>query len=416
MMVVRKARRQCPILRNKRGSSMIFLLMILAGVTALASAYIYGAGLMTDRSYAESVLQLAGRSVLTEFDTDLKEEYGIFAYRGSSYDAQEAATRYVAASFSENRRIRWSGLSVDMSPYCLLDTGLFRREVVSYTKYALARGLLEDGTLGLGEPVPLALDGDRTLRSSRVIQALPSGGVASGSLWETVKQALKGGLTDIITRGTDNYLFDLYIMREFKNAQDQEVGRDTFFQYEAEYILEGKMSDGENRKSFRRELVLLRNAVNLVFLVTDAEKMEELSAAALLIAPGPGALLAEALLMEAWAMAEAENDMRILEHGKKLPLYKTADTWATDLQSVINNTDEDGYIDTSTGTGLAYRDYLQIFLFFMDGTVKTLRVMDLIQINMQGLHDATFLIRDHYLGLDLHVTVRGKEYDYAHTY
>ena len=161
--------------------------------------------------------------------------------------------------------------------------------------------------------------------------------------------------------------------------------------------------------------MLLRNAVNMAFLLSDPQKMEEISAAALLIAPGPGALLAEGLIAEAWALAEAENDVRILEHGKKLPVYKTAETWATDLQSVIDGTEE-GYIDTSNGTGLAYRDYLQIFLFCMDGTVKSLRVMDLIQINMQGLHDASFLIRDHYLGFDMDVTVRGREYHYAHTY
>ena len=414
MAAARKKNRH-GILREDKGSSMIFLLLVLAGMISIASMYIYGAGLLTDRSYAESVLHLAGRSVLTEYDTELKEEYGILAYRGSSYEAQEAAAMYAAASFMGNDRIRWSGLSADTSPYCLLDTGRFRKEIVSYTKYALARGLLEDGTLGIGEETPLDLDHERTLRSSRVIHALPSGGAGSGNLWETVKQAFSGGITEIITRGTDNYLFDLYIMRQFKNAQDSDVGRDTFFQYEAEYILEGGFSDQENRKAFRRELVLLRNAVNMVFLLSDPQKMEEITAAALLIAPGPGALLAEGLIAEAWALAEAENDVRILEHGKKLPVYKTADTWATDLQSVIDGTEE-GYIDTSNGTGLAYRDYLQIFLFCMDGTVKSLRVMDLIQINMQGLHDASFLIRDHYLGFDMDVTVRGREYHYAHTY
>lgn len=394
---------------------MIFLLLVLAGMISLASVYIYGAGLVTDRSYAQSVLYLAGRSVLTEFDLDLKEEYGLIACRGSSEDAQEAAAMYADASFCENSRIRWSGLQVDTSGYCLLDTGLFREEVVSYTKYALARGLLSDGTLGTGEETPLTMDGERTLRNSRVISALPSEGVGSSSIWETVKHAFSGGLTEIFERGTDNYLFDLYIMRQFRNAQDQDVGRDTFFQYEAEYILEGKHSDSANRRAFRKELVLVRNAANLVFLLSDPKKMEEISAAALLIAPGPGALLVEGLIAESWALAEAENDVRILEHGKKLPVYKTAETWATDLASVLEGT-EDGYIDTSNGTGLAYRDYLQIFLFCMDGTVKALRVMDLIQINMQGLHDAAFLIRDHYLGFEMHITVRGKEYDYVHTY
>jgi hypothetical protein len=145
----------------------------------------------------------------------------------------------------------------------------------------------------------------------------------------------------------------------------------------------------------------------MAFLLSDPQKMEEISAAALLIAPGPGALLAEGLIAEAWALAEAENDVRILEHGKKLPVYKTADTWATDLQSVIDGTEE-GYIDISNGTGLAYRDYLQIFLFCMDGTVKSLRVMDLIQINMRKNHDEAFLIQECATGVSVSADANGK--------
>ena len=100
-------RRAVRAVRNEKGSSMIFLLLVLAGMVSLASVYIYGAGLLTDRSYTESVLHLAGRSVLTEYDTALKEEYGIVAYRGSSRDAQEAATMYAAASL-ESRPVSFT--------------------------------------------------------------------------------------------------------------------------------------------------------------------------------------------------------------------------------------------------------------------------------------------------------------------
>lgn len=403
-------------LRQTRGSTVIFLMIILGSMIALAQVYLYGAGLVTDRGYAESVLWLAGRSVLTEFDTELKEEYGILAYRGSGAEATEAVQYYADASFAENDRISCRDLSADPSAYCLLDTGRFREEIVSYTKYAVARGLLTDGSIGAGEERELVLDGERTLRNRHVTDSLPSGGTQSeGHLWETIKNAFSGGLDEIFARGTDNYLFDLYIMRQFKNAQDQDVGRDTFFQYEAEYILEGNLSDEANRKAFRRELVLLRNAANLMYLYTDVEKMEALTAAAELIAPGPGGAAVRLLLAEAWALAEAENDVRVLEHGKKLPFFKTRETWATDLDGVLENMDT-GYIDVSAEAGLYYRDYVQVFLFFMDGNTKALRAMDLIQINMQGLHDRSFLIRDHYLGVDVHAVVRGRGYDYAHTY
>ncbi len=204
-------------------------------------------------------------------------------------------------------------------------------------------------------------------------------------------------------------------MMHFKNAQNQNTGKETFFLNEAEYILKGKMSDEDNRKAFRGDLLLLRNVPNLIFIYGDPVKKAELTAAAALITPGPGAIITQLILAEAWALAESENDVRLLEHGKKVPIYKTSITWAVDLQSIVDNKEVE-YIDTKSTTGLTYQGYLQVFLFFQDKSTQLTRVMDLIQINMQGNYDGSFLIRDYNLGFDFKAKIDGREYAYKHKY
>ena len=89
----------------------------------------------------------------------------------------------------------------------------------------------------------------------------------------------------------------------------------------------------------KRKIRLLRNAVNLGVIFTNPEMLEKVTAAA--SATGPASGLTTALLAEAWAYAEAYNDVKILENGGKIPVIKTKETWAVDLESVLKN-DADG--------------------------------------------------------------------------
>ena len=118
------------------------------------------------------------------------------------------------------------------------------------------------------------------------------------------------------------------------------------------------------------------------------------------------------LISEGWALAEAENDMRLLEHGRKVPVYKTTDVWAIDIQSIIDNK-ESGYIDTDPGSGLNYQGYLQMFLFLEERALRMSRIMDLIQINMKYAYCDYFLMADYYTGLEFEMTVNGRRHDFS---
>jgi len=252
----------------------------------------------------------------------------------------------------------------------------------------------------------------RVLRNRTIIESLPS--YAMGEK-DGLLDSVRAGLSDwknVFRNTSKNFLVNQYIMTYFKNAQSNIPNMDTFFNFEAEYILKGNYDDQKNKIYFRNDLLLLRNAINLATIYTNPQMREQVIAAATIISPGPVSLVTQILIAETWALAEAENDVRLLEHGKKVPIQKTMDTWAIDIQSIIDGT-ESGYIDTKTSNGIDYQGYLQIFLFFENKNLKLTRMMDLIQINIQGNYDRTFLINDHQVGLayetDInYFTIRGE--------
>jgi len=216
----------------------------------------------------------------------------------------------------------------------------------------------------------------------------------------------------VFQKGTEQYLINQYIMMYFNNAYQHIGNHNTFFNNEVEYILKGNYDDDKNKKLFRQDLLMTRNAINLGVLMIDPTLRSQVIAAANIIAPGPFSIATFLLVAEAWSLAEAENDVRILEHGKKIPLNKNSTNWAIDIQSIIDGTTS-GYIDTHGDSGLNYENYLQIFLFFESETTKMTRMMDLMQINIQGNYDKTFLIDDHQTGITYdaqinHFTVQGE--------
>lgn len=75
--------------KNSKGSASVFLVFILSSMIMMVVAFIYSAGQSAVRSSADSLLNVAGRAVLSEFDLDLKKDYGIFAFIGQSSDIKK---------------------------------------------------------------------------------------------------------------------------------------------------------------------------------------------------------------------------------------------------------------------------------------------------------------------------------------
>jgi hypothetical protein len=402
---------------NKKGSSTIFLVMVLSSMILLTIAIVQVTIRVSGESTGQSVALLSGRSLLTEFDLNLKKEYGLFAFRGDNGLLESRMDYYLTPYFQDNTYYRLGETDIDTTGYRLSNPLVFQDSVTEYMLYAASKDLVnlvveQDNDAGSqAEEIPMYPVG-RVLRNRQMIESLPSYllGEEPGLLG-TVKAGLADWKT-VFQNTSKNFLVNQYIMMHFKNAQAYIPGRNTFFNYEAEYILKGNYEDQKNKTYFRGDLLLLRNAINLATIYTYPQMSEQVLVAASIISPGPASLLTQILIAEAWALAEAENDVRLLEHGKEVPIQKTLDTWAIDIQSIIDGTDS-GYIDTKATNGLDYQGYLQIFLFFENKNVKLTRMMDLIQINIQGNYDQTFLINEHQVGLSYetdinYFTIRGE--------
>ena len=77
-------------MRNKKGSASVFLVFILTAMVALTAVFIYAAKRAAVISYGDGILNLACRSALSEFNLELKDRYGLFAFEktGEEVEAQ----------------------------------------------------------------------------------------------------------------------------------------------------------------------------------------------------------------------------------------------------------------------------------------------------------------------------------------
>ena len=111
-----------------------------------------------------------------------------------------------------------------------------------------------------------------------------------------------------------------YCGHYFTNALSEEKKQ---FQYEMEYLLQGKSSDRENLQDTMTRLLVLRQGLNLIHILSDPAKRDEARGLAAGIVGVTGlAPLVEVMacfVMCVWAMAEAVMDLRTLYAGGRVP-------------------------------------------------------------------------------------------------
>ena len=157
----------------------------------------------------------------------------------------------------------------------------------------------------------------------------------------------------------------------------------------------------------------------------------ETLAAAEVLTPGPQAVLTQKLLDTGWALAESENDYRQLYNGRKVPLVKDSGSWAVSLEAIVKGglrklNEEDSeelelnkrvnYIEPESNKGNTYRDYLDIMICAMGENTRLLRMMDLVQMNIQYCYYADFNLRDYNAGLCSQIGVNGNTYEIKKEY
>lgn len=250
-----------------------------------------------------------------------------------------------------------------------------------YNPIEIIKEIKKKGILALVAPDPDALSEKKILTDNCVsVRKLQTGTAPSE---ENPEQET----TDV---WQEKLLFHEYLMRQFSNAVSTDkvsLENGTALSYELEYLLEGKNSDMQNLKGVVYKLLLLREAVNFAYLLTDESKQLQAETLAVAITGLVGiAPLASAVrygILLAWAYGESILDVRSLLAGGTVAFVKTPRTWQLALENIGELVNRSSGETKEQENGLSYEMYLRLLLFAEDETELTLRSLDLIEKNMQ---------------------------------
>jgi len=408
---------------SKRGTTSVFLMVILASILMITGLFIHASSEAAGRSYADAVLDLAGRSILSEYDRPLQNRYGIFAVHTDESQAEGKIKYYVDYSFHDNilkealrgqdymdtLNLDLESIQVNLKGYSMTDTMLFEQQILEYMKY----GIVVDNLIKEKSYPPLKQEIE--LRNEQVINGLPSNGYED-SLFNDLKRIVENGipsLSEIKKKSKDTFLVDEYIMRHFLNHKRGHEIRDTFFLNEIEYVLKGNLNDKRNYNAVRTDLFIMRNVLNLIHINNDPEKRKNIEAVAAVLTLVKGEEIGAIVVAEAWAAAETENDLRLLEDGKEVALLKSKDNWAVPISLTLEYLWKEDYIKPKQMNGYDYEDYLRILLFLENREKKLLRCMDLIQLNMKGSYHRDFDLKEYYGGFQFEAVARDQKHTYV---
>lgn len=195
---------------------------------------------------------------------------------------------------------------------------------------------------------------------------------------EHFSKSEKGGLTEKL-------LFTAYLMEKFPDYTQNSTKHSLF--YEAEYLIGGKSSDQENLEAVAKKILTIRMASNYSYLLTSTSKQAEVEALAatlcsLLTVPGATTIVKHAILF-AWAYGESILDLRVLLKGESVALLKTDETWQLQLENITKlGTAEEVNEEKGIEDGMSYEDYLKALLYVEDTESLCMRALDLIELNL----------------------------------
>ncbi|MCI6011578.1 MAG: DUF5702 domain-containing protein [Firmicutes bacterium] len=408
-------------MRNRRGSFTVAIVLIFSAMLIMTGAVLSAAGNMAVFSTAEDFGRLWGTSILAEYDLNLKDRYGLFGFLGDEVTVEKKLDSLAVYTFGEKKYINYEGSACSsLKQYSLAEPENLKQQIEEAVRFGNKPcGLNKKG----GKTGQMTEDaascgnaGNRSITSRWILDGLPSAGARTETDIAGIVSKIRdgAGIRSLIGSSLVNQYIFTYFQHDGGTA---ELG-DTFLQNEVEYILTGNPSDAGSEKKVRKKLTLLRNLLNLTYLYGSSEKREAAMTVASVMTPGPEAAVTQGVLLELWAYAEAENDVRLLYDQKTVPLLKQDQNWALTLENAMADTEtaQQKYVNPPVTEGQNYVDYLRIMINAVPEKTRLLRIMDLIQINMKYLYCDCFLLEDYYAGVQFTLQVNGEKHEFTETY
>lgn len=205
-----------------------------------------------------------------------------------------------------------------------------------------------------------------------------------------------------------NVLSTEYVAKHFicytdtSPGDNDRAGSSALLDYEMEYIIGGGHNDRENIYKVINQLSVIREGVNLSYLISSQDKMSEayMLAAALVGVTGCdlAVRLVQYIIVSIWAYAESIVELRKLLAGETIALIKNRDNWILqlsslvdeklNLQSLINNitsyeaVNNNKVEENGRDNGIGYKEYLKLLIMFMNKSDRNYRIAALMELRM----------------------------------
>lgn len=246
----------------------------------------------------------------------------------------------------------------------------------------------------------------------------------NASVFDSAKKLMNKGIVALVTESTKNIsqnaisttnlpsrleenssgnLYDKAMLLAYGNVKFGnflETKKNTALKYEIEYLIAGESSDSDNLAETIKQIIAIRNVVNIGVLLADSVKMQEITTIATSVAAVTGLpfmeVVAKALLIEVLALAESIYEVKLLLKGGRIPTVKTKKDWNTDLDNLLMEPD-----NKDEKKGMDYIAYCNVILLQQPISKVTYRMMDLIQENVQYRYNSEFLMEKCFTAIEV---------------
>ena len=416
-----------------RGSMTAFLSLIFLLLLSFIGGILEAASLEVSKNYKRANMDIAIHSVFGEFQSDLLEEYNIFAlegtyengnfsyeniyerlfyYGGGDADQEMEGIQFLtdkngAAFLEQVNAYMESKVELDDIQGLSTQADTWKRNQETESVYeqenASMQQELENTLAEYEEMLPEEDNPMLGVSNIKAIGLLPflisdQGDISDfqvelGEL--PSKRELRVGEGTFPQKESSIYTdFRLhqYLLEHFQCfTDDKEEG----WQYELEYLIAGKASDRENLESVAGKLVAMRFVPNYAHLLSDATKQleAEILATSLCTILTVSAIsqMVKQVILFTWAYAESLMDVKSLLANKKVQTVKTAENWQLSIGNLLKiGTSDFQNEGADMEGGQDYKDYLRILLY-LSGTDKlAMGALDLIEQNLRVAKGLTF--------------------------
>ncbi|MBM7561960.1 DUF5702 domain-containing protein [Fusibacter tunisiensis] len=222
------------------------------------------------------------------------------------------------------------------------------------------------------------------------------------------KPDMKWGETPKIS-SLDRFFLNEYALAIFKSGDFESPRsfnplnkdlRDSVLMYEAEFLIGGKATDADNKRTVRQQIIGIRTLANMTQILKDPQTMSEINALVLSI-PAPWNIISKIGVITLWSTTEAYLDLVGLESGRGYHLFKPKTEWHLSLNQLLAGEWQSNTHSKSMGVTdpkLYYQDYLRLLLIKTRLEDLTNRLLTLLDANVMQASEAKFGLNDFSVG------------------